>query len=137
MHFGSNVPFLFELSKAPPMPPTPSFKRYNPAEWASTTFGFNAVPSGSAATPKKALEDVDMNAGDSPVRPIAEPVKGAEGTQPVEERPIATGAVTRTRKKRQNEWRRRRRGSESAGEVSRPSPFDWSSRPVGTRAVET
>jgi hypothetical protein len=119
MQFGTNTPFIFHTANLPE-PSTSGFKPYNPAEWTSESFGFGGTPARPAVG---GVEDVEMR-WDSPARDhTATATAGTEqGTAtnvvtPGEEgRKIASGAVSRVRKKRQKEWRRRRHESETEGE---------------------
>ncbi|TXT04369.1 hypothetical protein VHUM_04136 [Vanrija humicola] len=104
--FGPNTPFLFH---APPLPPAPKFEPYDPTRWARTDFGF-----GQRAAAVAAEEDVDMSftvggGQDSPARPAAAgataPATAATSAASTPERKIATGALTRVRRRRQ-EWAR-------------------------------
>lgn len=117
--FGPNTPFLFH---APPLPPAPKFEPYDPNKWARTDFGF-----GTAATH---VDDVDMDGGDAasgaqsggasgapsgvasgsapssprPAKPAK--AKGEKSNEAErEERKIATGAVTRARRRRR-QWQK-------------------------------
>ena len=143
LHFGTNTPFIFHSA---PRPTSPAYEPYDPSKWASKNFKFGFGGGGQGA------EDVEMRFGDSP-RGKAEPAtagdanenehgdegqvkdqgkeKGKSGKvfdigQPegeVEERKIASGAMTRVRRKRQKEKQfRNRRGSDSEPEeVSCPA----------------
>lgn len=141
MHFGQNTPFIFNLPAhlATPPPPT-QFRPYNPSEWTGSTFGFTEGQAGpsSAGLPARAqqssartVEDVEMRWGDSPAKThLPDSVESARAdkmdttTGPTAEeqdqaRPIATGAINRVRKRRQKDWKRRTRDSDSEGEVGR------------------
>lgn len=102
--FGPNTPFLFH---APPPPPSRPWEPYDPNKWARTDFGF-----GTTATH---VDDIDMDgagqgAGElgSPAKPKKEEKKSKAATvenvdDPTSpERKIATGAVTRARRRRRN-----------------------------------
>ncbi|KAK4688539.1 hypothetical protein P7C73_g1561, partial [Tremellales sp. Uapishka_1] len=113
----TSLPFLFP---GPSLAPCPSFPKYDPNQWASTTFG---LPSSSTSR----IEDVEMKFGDSPARPEPPSETQVEvgnsdphEEEPIEEiRPFALGAVSRVRKRRQREWGRldrRRDDSASEGE---------------------
>ena len=136
LHFGTNTPFIFHSA---PRPTSPAYEPYDPSKWASKNFKFGFGGGGQGA------EDVEMRFGDSP-RGKAEPApiagdinenehgderqtkdqgksksgKVFEVGQPegeVEERKIASGAMTRVRRKRQKEKQfRNRRGSDSEPE---------------------
>jgi hypothetical protein len=89
-----NTPFLFNCPV--PTPPHSSFRfdKYDPNDFTPRNLGFQpTVPS----------EDVDMS--DSPAKDT--PQTPAKVDNEVEERPIAKGAVTRVRKKREKEWKNR------------------------------
>ena len=136
LHFGTNTPFIFHSA---PRPTSPAYEPYDPSKWASKNFKFGFGGGGQGA------EDVEMRFGDSP-RGKAEPApiagdinenehgderqtkdqgksksgKVFEVGQPegeVEGRKIASGAMTRVRRKRQKEKQfRNRRGSDSEPE---------------------
>ena len=141
LHFGTNTPFIFHSA---PRPTSPAYEPYDPSKWASKNFKFGFGGGGQGA------EDVEMRFGDSP-RGKAEPAaagdagenepgeegqvkdqgkeKGKSGKvfdigQPegeVEERKIASGAMTRVRRKRQKEKQfMNRRGSDSEPEEVSP-----------------
>lgn len=134
MLFGTDTPFIFHSA-----PRSPSYEPYDPSKWAARNFKFGFSGSGSGEA-----EDVEMRFGDSPSRPRDSPATGgqevdnndnkSEGKSEAENkggerrrsdarsevgtgetRKIASGAVTRVRRKRQKEWRRRR-GSDTDGE---------------------
>jgi hypothetical protein len=142
LHFGTNTPFIFHSA---PRPTSPAYEPYDPSKWASKNFKFGFGGGGQGA------EDVEMRFGDSP-RGKAEPAtagdagenengderqvkdqgkeKGKSGKvfevgQPegeVEERKIASGAMTRVRRKRQKEKQfRNQRGSDSEPEEVSPA----------------
>lgn len=113
--FGPNTPFLFH---APPLPPPPKFEPYDPSKWTSASFGMGTTASH--------VEDIDMDGGaipGSPTRSLGpesprhtEKQKKGRGKGKVkvatveddddvdaEERKIATGAITRARRRRK-QW---------------------------------
>jgi hypothetical protein len=135
LHFGTNTPFIFHSA---PRPTSPGYEPYDPSKWANKNFKFGFGGGGQGA------EDVEMRFGDSP-RGKAEPGPAGDakddenGDEPqtksqtkgksgkvfevgqaegeVEERKIASGAMTRVRRKRQKEKQfRNRRGSDSEPE---------------------
>lgn len=134
LHFGTNTPFIFHSA-----PRNPGYEPYDPSKWAAKDFRFGFA--GGSAGGTGSAEDVEMRLGDSPARQREAPAGGSpaqssksavepntgqgkdnneakqfEVGQAVEGdgegRKIASGAMTRVRRKRQKEWRRRR-GSES------------------------
>jgi len=111
---------MFHLPTSPPPVSTAPFKPYDPNKWASATFGFPQAALGAAG---KGLEDIEMRNADSPTKPHevggeADTVrKDGKENRDGNDRPMAGGAVSRVRRKRQKEWKRGRgRGSESEGE---------------------
>jgi hypothetical protein len=141
MQFGTNTPFIFHTANLP-QPPSSSFKPYDPSEWTSRSFGFGPGPD----TPARhgggiGVEDVEMR-WDSPAKDgvaTHENLGGPSTTTTAaaiggdgEGRKFAGGAVSRVRKKRQKEWRRKKRDSESEddGEVSDQlgEKLDWTLR---------
>ncbi|BEJ16519.1 hypothetical protein CspHIS471_0511240 [Cutaneotrichosporon sp. HIS471] len=99
--FGPNTPFLFH---APPPPPTRPWEPYDPNKWARTDFGMG--------TQSAHVDDVDMDGGEVPGSPIRlkEKTEKEDKKATVEsvedpaspERKMATGAVTRARRRRKN-----------------------------------
>ncbi|CAK9784020.1 hypothetical protein CC85DRAFT_268284 [Cutaneotrichosporon oleaginosum] len=98
--FGPNTPFLFH---APPPPPTRPWEPYDPNKWARTDFGL-----GTTVAP---VNDVDMDASEQPGSPGKPKEKKsnekaasvASVDDPASpERKIATGAITRVRRRRRN-----------------------------------
>lgn len=136
LHFGTDTPFIFHSA-----PRSPAYEPYDPAKWAAKNFKFGFGGSGSG---QGAAEDVEMRFGDSPARqrdptsagPVnddqtADATNGkSEAADPGhfevgqsaeaegESRKIASGAVTRVRRKRQKEARRRRGSESESDEVS-------------------
>lgn len=109
--FGPNTPFLFH---APPLPPTPVFETYDPNRWARTDFGF-----GPGATSSSEVADVDMGEEETqkqetpkskakqPLPPRDPTPSSPKAEVDTPERKIATGALTRVRRRRK-QWARRK-----------------------------
>ncbi|RSH93329.1 hypothetical protein EHS25_007683 [Saitozyma podzolica] len=149
MQFGTNTPFIFHTANLP-QPPSSSFKPYDPSEWTSRSFGFGPGPD----TPARhgggiGVEDVEMR-WDSPAKDgvaTHENLGGPSTTTTAaaiggdgEGRKFAGGAVSRVRKKRQKEWRRKKRDSESEddgeGREILAGRRDGSGGPNGARKTE-
>lgn len=130
--FGPNTPFLFHATA--PLPPARKWEPYDPQRWAGTDFGLgrgsatgveDVDMNGDAEASFSANAGEDTQAGSvpsSPKPPKAKPKPkkkrqqvtvedededgGSQGEG--EERHIATGAITRVRRRRK-EWARRER----------------------------
>lgn len=146
LHFGTDTPFIFHSAPAPR--PSTQYEPYDPTKWASKDFKFGFGGKGRVG----GEEDVEMRFGDSPRGKQVVEGQGEETGAPTDgsesrtggngkgkgkgfevgqpeggdeaERRIASGAITRVRRKRQKEWRKRR-GSDSdrePDEVSHATP---------------
>jgi hypothetical protein len=131
LHFGTNTPFIFHSA-----PRSPQYEPYDPSKWASKNFKFGFTGSGSGtgaedvemrfgdspSRPDKRAthEEVDKANKRDEVeqdKNAASESKGKGGEKKQfdvgqavdgegESRKIASGAMTRVRRKRQKEWRR-------------------------------
>jgi hypothetical protein len=145
LHFGTNTPFIFHSA-----PRSPGYEPYDPSKWAAKDFrfGFSGGASGtgsntaedvemrfgdSPARPREAqapsgadeviksrsVEDAADNSDEG--KKQAKPFEvGQSGEADSEARKIASGAMTRVRRKRQKEWRRRRGSESEPDDVSLP-----------------
>lgn len=140
LHFGTNTPFIFHSA---PRPTSPAYEPYDPSKWASKNFKFGFGGGGqgaedvemrfgdsprgkgpeSTAAASEGNDDGTENGDEPQTKSSGKTVKEkahfevghAEGE--AEERKIASGAMTRVRRKRQKEKQfRNRRGSDSETE---------------------
>lgn len=143
LHFGTNTPFIFHSA---PRPTSPAYEPYDPSKWASKNFKFGFGGGGQGAedvemrfgdSPRGKAEpsvnhhnsaNIADEDGDEPLANKAPTKSKSEKKQfevgqpegEAEERRIASGAMTRVRRKRQKEkeWRKRRGSDSEPDEVS-------------------
>jgi hypothetical protein len=148
LHFGTNTPFIFHSA---PAPRSSQYEPYDPTKWASKDFKFGFGGKGGVGveedvemrfgdSPRRkqvvegAAEGEGEEADASADRPVSDGKGNAKGKGKgfevgqaeggdEGERKIASGAITRVRRKRQKEWRKRRESDSEPDEVGHVGPM--------------